>query len=561
MRIFKYIAFIALPALLSAQAISWTDISAQQNLPTTISLFAGNRLNPPLKAWYLDVDLNDSTYVILPYLSTVGSEGLVPFANRVGAVAAINGGFFNVTSGASVSSVVIREDVLAQNISTLVRNGVNYPVTRAFVSFDNNGMPAIDWIYHFGSLFSDLYRFPSPTQNSPGNPAPVPIPADGSNFGPLRGGLGGGPVLVKDAMANISFNEEVFWESGIGLNTDNPRTAVGFTADNHMILFVADGRQTASDGLTLIALADVMVNLGCVEAMNLDGGGSSQLAATGTLINRPEGGNFQRPIPTILAIIHRDSLPDPPTVGFEDIIDTGDSRAALLGGGWFASANPGFYGTTPSELNSTGSGAQTAVFKPNLGFADSLEVYAWWVSAGNRSTDTPVVIAHQNATDTIRVDQSTNGSAWNYIGKFPFSGDSSDAIIISNAASTGSFVVADAIRLVGVMPPTGITVNTNFAVPQIAFLNQNYPNPFNPSTTISWRLQQKAAVSIYIVDVLGQTVRTIFQASQPAGLYNASWDGRNESGSELGSGIYFIRMEANSTSGRLLSSKKALLIR
>ncbi len=60
-------------------------------------------------------------------------------------------------------------------------------------------------------------------------------------------------------------------------------------------MFVADGRYTASEGLSLYEFANQMIALGCVEAMNLDGGGSSQMAVGNELINRPEGSTFQRP--------------------------------------------------------------------------------------------------------------------------------------------------------------------------------------------------------------------------------------------------------------------------
>ncbi|MEL6822961.1 MAG: phosphodiester glycosidase family protein, partial [Calditrichota bacterium] len=299
--------------------------------------------------------------------------------------------------------------------------------------------------------------------------------------------------------------------------------------------------------------------IGCIEAMNLDGGGSSQLAANGTLINRPEGGTFQRPVPTILAVVHRDSLPDAQPMGFEDIIDTGDSRAELLGSGWFQSANPGFYGSTPSELNSVGTGDNIAVFRPNLGFSDSLEVFAWWVAAGNRSMDTPVVVRHLNGIDTVRVNQTLNGSSWNYLGKWVFAGDTSDAIIISNAATSGSFVVADAIQLTG-DALTGIDSQTASVLPSGNVLLQNYPNPFNPSTTLTWQLEQPAQVKIEVFNTLGQRIDQLLDSQQQPGNHSLIWHTNGDQ--EYVSGIYLIRMQATDLDGmQYISSRKALLIR
>ncbi|MEZ4761958.1 MAG: phosphodiester glycosidase family protein [Calditrichia bacterium] len=71
----------------------------------------------------------------------------------------------------------------------------------------------------------------------------------------------------------------MFFGSGVGFDNGDPRTAVGFTADNRVIMLVADGRSsTWSNGVSLPELANIMIELGCVEAMNLDGGGSSQMA-------------------------------------------------------------------------------------------------------------------------------------------------------------------------------------------------------------------------------------------------------------------------------------------
>ena len=56
-------------------------------------------------------------------------------------------------------------------------------------------------------------------------------------------------------------------------------------------------------------MAQVMINLGCTEAINLDGGGSSQMAVSNQLINRPGGGTNQRPVTSFLAVVPADSVP------------------------------------------------------------------------------------------------------------------------------------------------------------------------------------------------------------------------------------------------------------
>ena len=67
----------------------------------------------------------------------------------------------------------------------------------------------------------------------------------------------------------------------------NPRTAIGYTKENHLILLTADGREGSSVGLTLMELAHLMKELGCVYAMNLDGGGSTVMYVDGHVVNKP----------------------------------------------------------------------------------------------------------------------------------------------------------------------------------------------------------------------------------------------------------------------------------
>ena len=68
----------------------------------------------------------------------------------------------------------------------------------------------------------------------------------------------------------------------------NPRTAIGYTKDNDLILVAADGREGSSIGLTLVELANLMKELGCTNAINLDGGGSTVMYVNGQIVNRPQ---------------------------------------------------------------------------------------------------------------------------------------------------------------------------------------------------------------------------------------------------------------------------------
>lgn len=97
-----------------------------------------------------------------------------------------------------------------------------------------------------------------------------------------------GPRLVKNGSVFLTSKAEAF-PSDIAIGRA-PRTAVGVTKEGHIILFVVDGRQSSSIGMTLQELAQFMQELGAVDAMNFDGGGSSEMVVNGKNVNNPSDG-------------------------------------------------------------------------------------------------------------------------------------------------------------------------------------------------------------------------------------------------------------------------------
>ena len=95
--------------------------------------------------------------------------------------------------------------------------------------------------------------------------------------------ISGGPFLVRNGEVYVDMTEEKLTAIG----GRNPRTAIGYTKNNNLILITADGREGSSIGLTLVELANLMKQLGCVNAMNLDGGGSTVMYVNGQVVNRP----------------------------------------------------------------------------------------------------------------------------------------------------------------------------------------------------------------------------------------------------------------------------------
>lgn len=96
--------------------------------------------------------------------------------------------------------------------------------------------------------------------------------------------IGGGPYLVKNGQVYVDVSEQKLGAIG----GRNPRSAIGYTADNNLIIVAVDGREESSVGLTLFELANFMKSIGCVSAMNLDGGGSTVLYVNGHVVNHPK---------------------------------------------------------------------------------------------------------------------------------------------------------------------------------------------------------------------------------------------------------------------------------
>jgi hypothetical protein len=88
-------------------------------------------------------------------------------------------------------------------------------------------------------------------------------------------------------------------------------------------------------------------------------------------------------------------------------------------------------------------------------------------------------------------------------------------------------------------------------------LAQNYPNPFNPSTTFRFSLATKSHVEIKIYTVAGKLVKVLVDREMPAGPHVTTWDGTNESGNHISSGVYFCRMQAKD----FTEVKKVVLVR
>ena len=100
------------------------------------------------------------------------------------------------------------------------------------------------------------------------------------------------------------------------------------------------------------------------------------------------------------------------------------------------------------------------------------------------------------------------------------------------------------------------TIRVSSNTPLQYALHANYPNPFNPSTTICYSLVDAQHTKLIVFNALGQTIRTLVNEPQTAGIHTVRWDGRNALGEQVSSGVYFYRLEA----GTFVKTKRMMLL-
>jgi len=88
-------------------------------------------------------------------------------------------------------------------------------------------------------------------------------------------------------------------------------------------------------------------------------------------------------------------------------------------------------------------------------------------------------------------------------------------------------------------------------------LHQNIPNPFNPSTSIRYSLREAGDVTLVVFDAAGRRVRTLVDTAMPAGVHDVAWDGQDQNGHRVASGVYFYRI----TAGTFTQTRKMVMLK
>ena len=281
--------------------MTWEIVeSTTPNFPAGIKIMKGRNDELPINAWAAildprdpDVDLN-----VIVSEDIDRRETLTQFSQNKEARVVVNGGYFLIdkTPTEHVGLLYVNNRTVAPATKSVLRNNKRYFTARGALGFLDDGGIDIAWVT---SRNDSLFNFSEPVKNQPEEPV------DSFDFSKAEtwevdDAIHAGPVLMHDGKIRVTSNEEVFFGSTIP--DIHPRTAAGYRNSGELVLLVVDGRQVDSRGVDLQELAILMRDVGCVEAINLDGGGSSAMVVDGKLLNRPAGTTSQREVMSAIAV-------------------------------------------------------------------------------------------------------------------------------------------------------------------------------------------------------------------------------------------------------------------
>jgi Phosphodiester glycosidase len=278
----------------------------------------------PFVAYYAEAKLKDKNLDFTT--DTTYKRRLTPqqfFEKNNLPLLVVNGTFFSFTTNQNLNVVIKDGEMVSYNVRSVKGKGKDsltniYPI-RSALGITKKRNADVAWLLTDSSL-----QFPVQFQEkvSPGFIDPYPaikvLTSKALYDGPkyfrykkwfykerywkMKTAIGGGPVLVQDGKIKITNNEEMMF-TGKAIEDKHPRTCMGYTKDGRLIVMVIQGRFPGiAEGASLTQQAQLLVNLGCIEALNLDGGGSSCMLINGKETIKPSDKEGERAVPAVFII-------------------------------------------------------------------------------------------------------------------------------------------------------------------------------------------------------------------------------------------------------------------
>ena len=302
---------------ISAQ-VSWHNVNADFGpLPSGFNVFLSTDSldGKPFRAFYAIADLDNKALDFST--DTTHKRRLTPakfYEKNDGPLLVVNTTFFSFTSNQNNNLVIKDGKMVGYNIHSLPGKGKDTLTYRhvfhGAIGISKKRKADIAWIY---SDSSSRYAYAS--QKAPAfykDSIPVTglkklqqqYKGAGIDFKKwkMKAAVAGGPVLVQNGEVQVSNDEELKF-NGKAINDKHPRTLMGYTREGKLIVMAVEGRNPGkADGVTLIQAARLLKELGCVEALNLDGGGSSCMLINGKETIWPSDKGQQRAVPAVFII-------------------------------------------------------------------------------------------------------------------------------------------------------------------------------------------------------------------------------------------------------------------
>ena len=309
--------------------LRWVNVdSLYAPLPASVHVYRtmDSIAGKPNIAFYVIADLNDRKLNFTT--DTSYKRRLTPkqfFDKNKNPLLVVNGTFFEFETNRNVNAVVRKGKLLSYNLHSVPLKGKDTFLFqhsfRSAIGITKKRSADVAWLFADTGMnvplasqkpikyFKDSFRIDQ--EFVKGFEETNTVIDNGSTssqtkklFTPWRmqTAIGGGPVLVQNKQVAIANNQEAMF-TGKAIDDRHPRTAMGYTEDGKLIILVVQGRFTGvAEGASLNHLAKMLTDLGCIEALNLDGGGSSCLLVNGKETITPSDKSGQRPVPAVFLI-------------------------------------------------------------------------------------------------------------------------------------------------------------------------------------------------------------------------------------------------------------------
>lgn len=298
------------PNPIDAITFNWTEVSVS-GLPAAVKIYqTQDKLNGrAFHAWYAIAD--PAVVDVRVLYPGGGSKATIDkqAADAGNCLVLVNGGIFGTApigfallDGQQTPWRYIESDNWAVDKQYWGPDNKLHTVSRGLFGVDKNGKPGVYWSFtpSYGTVHVYDKPIPSVAGEAVQKEADSTFPCEPAQWVPYNA-ITCGPVLLQNGRCPITGKKtsKGYWETNYemwaddiyGVNQLADRTAVGYTSDGKVILFICDGRIDASQGANTLEMAQIMKGLDCQGALNLDGGGSTGMWAAGQHLNDLTGGN------------------------------------------------------------------------------------------------------------------------------------------------------------------------------------------------------------------------------------------------------------------------------